>query len=93
VTADHIDTMKATNPKMLAKAQAKLERELEAMSKPVPVGIRSSTRLVLGVPQVDPSLSRLMQANYAPVSPAKSGPSKPFKLTDHTTLNRSRSKE
>jgi len=90
VTADHIAAMQATNPKMLAQAQGKLKKELSTRTKAVPAGMRASTRLVLGVPQVDPSLGRLLQSNYAPPKPAQSGLSKPLKLADTKTLNSSK---
>jgi hypothetical protein len=86
LTQQHVDALDATHPKMKADMQAKLRKELNIRTKPVPPQMRSSIRLFLGVPQVDPSLGKLMQSNYQLPPPSKSL-SKPLKLDDHTTLN------
>lgn len=88
-TIQHDQALNATNPKMKAQMQKKLEKELSLRTKPVPVGMRASTRLFLGVPQVDPSLGKMLQANYAPAPPPPAL-HKPLKLDDTTTLNKPR---
>lgn len=86
LTPQHVEALDATHPKMKADMSAKLRKELDMRTKPVPAGMRSSIRLFLGVPQVDPSLARMMQANYAPPQKAQSGLKKPIKLPDNTSL-------
>lgn len=89
-TGDHDQALTATHAKMKADMGAKMRKELDRRTKAVPPSMRSSVKLFLGVPTVDKSLGRMMQANYATPQQPKPGPSsglqRPLKLTNKMSL-------
>lgn len=86
-TRDHDEALNATHPKMKGDMAEKVNRELASRTKAVSANMRASTRLFLGVPQIEPSLGRLMQSNYKPPPAPKPELKRPIKIQDNTTLN------
>ncbi len=75
---------------MYADMSQKLDKELKALTKPVPYHMQSPIKTFLVIPQLDPETQRLMQASYASSSPKQGSPEglrRPLKLNDTTSLN------
>ncbi len=87
ITAQHVEALKATNAATYAHMSAKLQSELDNRTKPVPFHMQAPIKTFLGIPQMDPQLQKLMQANYASPTPKTPGLKRPMKMADTTTLN------
>lgn len=87
VTKDHVDALKATRPAMYDAAAKKLQADLSARTKPVPFEMQAPIKTFLGLPQMDPQIQRLMQANYQSAPPKSKALNRPIKMSDTTSLN------
>jgi hypothetical protein len=95
ITAQHVEALQATNPQSYAMQAKKLQAELAALKKPVPLDMQGPIRTFLGIPQMDPDTQRLMMlatpkgSAQGPEGAPPQGPHRPLKLADNMTLNAS----
>jgi hypothetical protein len=88
ITTTQVEAVRQTSPAMLAHQQQKLQRELDILTKPVPIHMEAPIKTLLGMPQMDPGLQKLLQSS-PPAQQRQALPKKPLKMADNTTLNAS----
>ncbi len=87
ITAQHVQALQATRPATYEHMSQKLDTELKAQTKPVPLHMQGPIKTFLGIPQMDPELQRLIHANYVPPNTNKPGLKRPMKIADTTSLH------
>jgi hypothetical protein len=78
-TAAHDQAFRANHPKSQEKLADKTRKELDRLTKQPPAHMRTSLKLLLGVPIANKGLDRTFQDNYTVQPNPQPGPKKPLK--------------